>query len=75
MKPLYGRRLSSRHWGIPLHGLYGPDSPGPRRASDGGGAVGHRMLGYGLLAARIEDMGQSDARREAGTAQCPAVAC
>jgi hypothetical protein len=35
----------------------GRAAPSPRRAGDGGGAVGRRMLGYGLLAARIEVMG------------------
>jgi len=31
--------------------------PQPSLGGDGGGARGRRMLGYGLVAARIEDMG------------------
>ena len=38
-------------------GYTGRGNLSPRRASDGGGAVRRRMLGYGLVAARIEDMG------------------
>jgi len=57
MKPLYVRRLSPRYRGIPLHGHTDGPAPAFALASDGGGTVCRRMLGYGLLAARIEEMG------------------
>src|SRR5215475_6115555 len=66
MKLLYGHELSSRYRGIPLHGRYWARQTSPRRASDGGGLVARRMLGYSLLAAQIEDKGGCSRMRDAG---------